>query len=114
MKLKEEQKDVIKAVSKKVGEQFSEDIRKTDPNTIKRPMVMLVLVVALVGVVRDPMTLLLGIVAAIIVALIMSTSSEDLQKFLAAMKKDEKKEGEQAAAEVVSEKAEVQSEEEKK
>ena len=89
MKMKEEQKEILKSVSKKMGEKISDDIRKTDPQSFKRPMVMLVLVVAAVGILRDPMTLLIGIFSAIVVAMVMSTSSEDLKQFIAAFKKSE-------------------------
>jgi hypothetical protein len=89
MKMKDEQKEILKAVSKKMGEKISEDIRKTDPQSFKRPMVMLVLVVAVVGILRDPMSLLIGIVFAIVAAMVMSTSAEDLKNLLSSFKKEE-------------------------
>lgn len=95
MKLKDAQKEVLKSVSKKVGEKLSEDIRQTDPASARRPIVMLILVIAVVGIFRDPTTLLIGIIAAILLAVFMSTSQEDIKAFFA--KSEESKEKEEKA-----------------
>jgi hypothetical protein len=90
MKIKEEQKEVIKAVSSKMASKFADDIRSTKASSMTRPLVILVLVLAGVAVIRDPMSLFIGIIAALLVALAMSTTAEDVHKLTSSLKKDEK------------------------
>jgi predicted transcriptional regulator len=89
MKLKEEQKEVIKAVSAKMAEKLVDDVKATEVKSMKRPLVIFLLVVAVVGILRDPMSLIVGVIAALLVALVMSTSAEDLSKLTASFAKKE-------------------------
>lgn len=88
MKIKEEQKEVLKAVSKKVSDKIAEDVKSTEASSLKRPIVMALVVIAAVGIIRDPSTLLIGILASIAVVTALSTSKEDVKIIINSLKKD--------------------------
>jgi hypothetical protein len=91
MKIKEEQKEVIKAVSSKMASKFVDDVKSAEIKSVKRPLVIFLLAIAGVGIMRDPMSLIIGIVAALFVAFIMSTTAEDLHKLTSSLSSKEEK-----------------------
>lgn len=94
MKIKPEQKEVLKSVSKKMGEKLVQDVKETKGESLKRPLVVMVLVVAAVGILRDPTTILIGALAATLTLAVLSTSTEDIKKFVNSLGKAEEKKAE--------------------
>ena len=88
MKIKEEQKEVIKAVTKKMGESLVEDMKSTEASSLKRPLVITLLVVAAVAISRDPAILVIGLLAAAVVLLVRSTSADDMKKLVNSLGKE--------------------------
>lgn len=99
MKIKDEQKEVLKSVTKKAAGKLVADVKSAEAKSIKRPLVILLLVVAAVGVLRDPMSLVIGLLAAVAVAFVMSTSAEDLHKLTSSLQSKEEKPSEEKESE---------------
>lgn len=90
MKIKEEQKEVLKSVSKKMTDLVVEDIKDMQVSSMKRPLALVVLTIAAIGVSRDPLILMVGAAVALVVLAIRSTSAEDVAKLKASLKREEK------------------------
>jgi Na+(H+)/acetate symporter ActP len=93
VKISDEQKAVIKEVAQKASERLVADVKQAELKSFKRPLVVLVLVIAAVGILRDPMSLVIGLLAAVGFALALSTSKEQVGRFVSSPKEEAKKIG---------------------
>jgi len=80
MKIKEEQKEVVRGIASKAVGKITSDIKLIEAKSIKRPVVIFLLTIAGIGIARDPYLVILGSFVGILIALGMATSAEDVKK----------------------------------